>query len=522
MTNTSSEVVLVRAAEIVTATVPLNEHEPSTALLVIDGAIAEIGEFERLSASHPEARRIGSPEHVAIPGFVNSHHHGWGVTSFQLGALDDSLEPWMIELMGVRHKVLDPYLDTMLSDSLLLRSGVTSVTHFSEVAPSPEAGDVIRAALRAHLSSGIRAVHAVNVRDRFRFVYSDDAGFLASLPESARRAAAPVSADQTSEDIDALFDLYHESRHHDPTGRVQTILAAEGPEWCTDGLLLRVREVATADDVPLQIHVMESPLQTEWMHELYGESAIAHLARIGFFTGNTSISHGVWLSTEDIEILAGRGVSVLHNPTSNLRLRNGIMPIHALRRAGVNVALGTDSTSFRDDDDYFDELRMARLLHSLPGPEGLAAPMLGGADLFEMATINGARTTMLGDSVGRLEVGRRADIVLLRREALTGAYLNPAHSLIDACVYRGSKDAVDTVLVDGQVVVQDGRCLLVDEQAVLAELRGRVLADSDERIAPLIDAARALRRQAEHFYSDWRPQTALPTYLVNSAASPRS
>lgn len=375
------------------------------------------------------------------------------------------------------------------------------------------------AALRAHADSGIRAVHAVNFRDRFRFVYADDAAFLAALPAAARNAAEPVAQSETAEDIDAMFALYEETREADDDARVQTILAAEGPEWCSDSLLERVRTQATEDDIPLQIHAMESPLQADYMHELYGESAIAHLARIGFFAGNTSIMHGVWLSPQDIELCAEHRVSICHNPTSNLRLRNGILPVHELRKAGVNVALGTDSTSFRDVDDYFDELRMARLLHCLPGAEGLAAPALRGADLFEMATVNGAKTTMLGESVGTLAIGKRADIVLLRMKDLAGAYLNPAHSLIDVCVYRGSRDAVDTVLVDGRVVVDDGRCTLIDEDALIDELGQRVLADADVRIAPVIEAVRALRPHAAQFYRDWRPTPALSSYLVNSAPS---
>jgi 5-methylthioadenosine/S-adenosylhomocysteine deaminase len=199
-----------------------------------------------------------------------------------------------------------------------------------------------------------------------------------------------------------------------------------------------------------------------------------------------------------------------------MRLRNGILPLHELRNHGVTAAIGSDSTSFDDRDDFFNELRLARMLHTLPMKEGLEAPTLTPRDIFAMATESGAHAIGLDSSVGRLEPGLRADVVLIDSDALAGAYLHPSMDPVDACLYRGSRQAVDTVIVDGQVVVENGRCTTVDEDSLAEQLRDSVVDDSDPEIAAWQAVLPTLRPAVAAFYADWRPGITSPTYIVNA------
>jgi 5-methylthioadenosine/S-adenosylhomocysteine deaminase len=258
-------------------------------------------------------------------------------------------------------------------------------------------------------------------------------------------------------------------------------------------------------------------VQRDVLERLSGTTAVDHLAQIGFLSDDVTLADGVRLTGRDVALCAERGSCVCHNPTSNLRLRNGIAPVHAMRDAGVPVALGTNSTSFADRDDFFDEMRMAYLLHRLPAP-GLSpddAPALRFAEVLEMATTSGARAVGLDGQIGELLPGRQADAVLLRREAIDGAYVHPATAAVDACLMRGGRHCVDTVLVGGDVVIDDGRCVGIDEDALAAELRGAVRLD-DRMAAAWSDAAVALEPHVRAGHASWRLDRVAATYAVNS------
>jgi cytosine/adenosine deaminase-related metal-dependent hydrolase len=506
--------MIVRAGHVVSSA--QSRPLPDGAILVRDGRIESVGRFDELVRKSPDARQVGSQRHIAIPGFVNAHHHGLGLTSFQLGAVDGHLETWMPELQTCALRVRDQYLNTLYSDIQLLRSGVTSVAHIGIVRRPDRCRDEIVDTLRAHAASGIRTMFSVNIRDRWRWVYTDDNEFLARFSAEEKAAFDRLGLRESGAEVDEMFDVYRTCRQSYADGRIIVTVSAEGPEWCSDDLLLRIREQATTDGVPLHIHAVESRVQTDFLRAYYGESPIQHLAALGFLGPDTSIAHAVWLTAKDIDICADRGVTVCHNPSSNLRLRNGILPLHELRKSGVTTAIGSDSTSFDDRDDYFNELRLARMLHTLPMKEGLEAPTLTPRDLFAMATEGGAHAIGQDRSIGRLDPGRQADIVLINSEALTGAYLHPSTHPIDALLYRGSRHAVDTVIVDGQVVVEGGRCTTVDEDALAEQLRESVVDDSDPEIAAWEDVLPTLRPAVAAFYAEWRPDGSTPSYLVNA------
>jgi 5-methylthioadenosine/S-adenosylhomocysteine deaminase len=189
------------------------------------------------------------------------------------------------------------------------------------------------------------------------------------------------------------------------------------------------------------------------------------------------VGHAVWVTPRDVEILAATGVTVSHNPVSNLRLGSGIAPVAALLRAGVPVALGTDGVMSNDSLNLFEAMKLAAMLPAVCDPD--PARWLSARDVLRMATAGGARSGRIA-GIGALTVGARADLVLLD---LRRAGFAPRNDLVRQAVYADTGSSVDTVLVDGRVVVEGGRVLTVDEAAVAAEVNRDAAANHARRAA---------------------------------------
>ena len=224
------------------------------------------------------------------------------------------------------------------------------------------------------------------------------------------------------------------------------------------------------------------------------------------------MAHGVWLTQEDISLLADTGTGVCHNPSSNLRLRSGIAPIVVMLHQGVPLALGTDSTGINDDDDMFQEMGLALRLHRPPGLEEQA---ITAHQVLHMATLGGARVTTFGDTIGALEPGRRADMVLVDWDRVSSPYLDPDLDPVEVLVARARAKDVQTVMVDGRVVYQDGVFPGLDQEAIVKEI-------TDQLSGSVPEAARERRRlyqelepHLHRFYADWNLQTT-PLYRYHS------
>jgi cytosine/adenosine deaminase-related metal-dependent hydrolase len=199
---------------------------------------------------------------------------------------------------------------------------------------------------------------------------------------------------------------------------------------------------------------------------MYGRTLPEHLDEIGFLSGRVSFEHGIWLTPGDIELVRDRGVTIVHNPVSNLKLGSGICPVPELFRAGVNVALGTDGMCSNDGNDMYAALKTAALLHKLRDVD--YEEWLGAAEAWQMATDGGAAAAGDREGLGRIEPGRRADLVLLDLDSLAFTPLNDPLRQLALC---STAAAVRSVLVAGRFSLRDGRLTGVDEGAVLAEGR---------------------------------------------------
>jgi guanine deaminase len=203
---------------------------------------------------------------------------------------------------------------------------------------------------------------------------------------------------------------------------------------------------------------------------MYGRTLPEHLDAIGFLSDRVSFEHGIWLTPGDIEIVRERGVTIVHNPVSNLKLGSGICPVPELLRAGVRVALGTDGMCSNDGNDMYATVKMAALLHKLRDVDYEEWP--GAVEAWSMATEGGAAAAGDRGRLGRIEPGRHADLVLLDLDSLAFTPLNDPLRQVALC---STSAAVHSVLVGGRFSLRDGRLTGVDEESVLAE--GRALGE---------------------------------------------
>ena len=204
----------------------------------------------------------------------------------------------------------------------------------------------------------------------------------------------------------------------------------------------------------------------------------------GLVNRNTVFGHMVWISEEDIALLAERDASITHHASCNLQVRNGISPVYELLRAGVNVAMGIDDKSINDDEDPFMEMRLIHQLHRVPGFDLENTPPLSGAQVLQIATTNAARTIGFGGRLGTLKTGMLADAVLLDAAPILDApWTSPDAGLSDIVVQRAKGHHVRTVIVGGRIVLNDDKFTDYDVGALYAEIRdfcNRGLTDSQK------------------------------------------
>jgi len=229
-------------------------------------------------------------------------------------------------------------------------------------------------------------------------------------------------------------------------------------------LLREVKRLSDERDVPIHSHVLETRLQAVQAQMTHGKSLIEYLDELGLLGPRLTLIHAIWLSARDIDLLGTHGCSVVHNPLSNMKLGSGVCPVRRLLDAGVNVALGTDGMTTSDTVDLIEAIRAASLLHKISGSD--CADWLSADEVFDMATIAGARSGLMAHELGTLEPGKRADIILLDREAWGFLpHIDPVRQL----AFAGNAEAVRTSMINGRIVMRDRRILTVDERALKAE-----------------------------------------------------
>lgn len=476
-----------------------------------DGEIIDVGKYDDIKARYTADEEIGSDHHMVLPGLVNAHQHGGGVPHPLMGAPDDNLELWFNTRMQC--KPADSYLDNMFCIARLIESGITTVMHSHPVTPNYE--ETLMSTLKAYQDGGIRVAFALGMRDQNNLVYQDDDQFLALLPPSlATRVRQYLANFALSEN--EYFTLFAKLYERLGSGASPKMRILHGPTMalrCSDELLVRIKESADQYCTGIHTHVLETMYQKLYALKHFGKTFVEHLNDIGFLGPRISFAHGVWVTAKEIELLAESGASICHNPSSNLRLRSGIAPVNRMVDKGVNVALGTDGLSLNDDEDILQDLRLCANLHHIPG---LGKPRLTPGQLFKMITINGARATLFSDQIGTLEKGKRADVILVNLERLTEPYRDPEVKIIDVLLGRGKTSDIDTVMVDGEILLRNRRHTKIDRAGIVASLRESLSRDAKPGDIARARLAQELRPYVYDFYNKRDQPAVKPFYYYNN------
>jgi len=433
-----SESLLIKGATVVTLD---SKNSTFDGDVLIEGSrIVDLG--ESLGATADKGTQvIDARGRVLMPGFVQTHIH-LCQTLFRGSADDLSLIDWLTKRiwpMEAAHTAESVYASARLGIAELIRGGTTCALTMETV-------NHTEAVFRAVEESGFRATIGKCMMDK-----GDD------VPAALR--------EQTEVSISESLALL-ERWHGQSDGRIRYCFAPRFAVSCTRELLEQVARLAREHGVLVHSHASENQDEIALVERETGMRNIEYLNAVGLASSHTVLAHCVHLDNNEMDILARTGTNVAHCPSSNLKLGSGFARIPEMIERGIAVSLGADGAPCNNRLDMFTEMRTAGLIQkALHGAETLPA-----LTMLRMATIDGAGALGLEDEIGSIEIGKRADLVLLNLDLL---HTTPHPETISTIVYAASPDNVETVIIDGRVVMQDRELITMDEQSVIREAAGQ-------------------------------------------------
>jgi 5-methylthioadenosine/S-adenosylhomocysteine deaminase len=457
--------------------------------IAIDGARLSYVGPQEWTPTGPFDRVIEAERMIATPGMVNAHCHS--AANLVRGMLASRpLEIWRAYYRASLRDMRDEdfYASALLGGAEMLKNGATCVLdHFfgNQACRFMGAG----AAIQAMRDLGLRHVVALTLSDKN---YEDTIPLVetrANLTPEIERMTQSEARESKAwlEECEAFIDTFHA-----PEKLTTCCPGPSAVQRCTDDLLRGAAEISRKRNLPMHIHLAETKAQQVMGRKLYGTSLLRHLDSLGVLGPNLSLAHSIWLESGDVELFATRGATPVHNPASNLRLGSGLAPIKEFLSAGIPVTLGTDGAASNDAQNMFDAVRLVALIHNQPGTD--FNQWITPPQALRMATHNGARA--LGIDAGVLAPGKTADVVLLRRD--TPAF-TPLNDVMSQLVFCENGSSVDTVIVNGEVVVQSRQLTRIREQEVL-----NVAVQARERlnrsIERQINATRAIEPALAEMY----------------------
>lgn len=420
------EKILIKNGLVLTMT-PDKMIPALNSILIEGNRIAQIGEV----SCSDYTMIIDASGKVVMPGLINCHNHAY--MSLLRGYCDDlRLFEWLSEKMWPAEDKMsgeDVYWGTMLGAAEMIKSGTTTFADMSffmdEVANA-----VQDSGMRASLCQGLLFLDG-NVDRR----------------------------------IDSTYKLFSNWRGK-ANGRITTMVGPHAPQTCPPDKIKLSMELAKELDSAIHIHLAETTEEVEQITSQYGKSPTKYLADLGLFDNfHVLLAHAVHLSPEDIHILRNLRGGISHNPVSNQKLGCGVAPVVELIKEGVNVALGTDGAASTLTLDMFAEIKAAAWLQKNHHFDPTA---INAYQVLQMATINGARALGLADEIGTIEVGKKADLIFIDIEK---PHLYPHNDIYALLAYAAIGADVDTVIIDGKIVMQDRQLLTMDEKWVLHEAK---------------------------------------------------
>lgn len=450
-------------------------HQPQIAdILVADGKIVAIrpgiADAIKSGAPVPElagqsvGRTIDASGRLVIPGFVNGHYHSHDV--LLKGCFETiPLELWVMSALPPafpKRSKAEIRARTLLGAVECLRSGITTVQDLATVFPYDE--EHVDTILQAYDDVGIRCIFALQVADvpgAKSIPFWEDvvpAEMRKGLSGAVEPFRGPKSLTETVRDLTAS----RMGRHR----RITWALGPSSPERCSEDLLRDIADMSADFQIPVYTHIYESKAMTliaRQSHQQDKGSLIRYLDRCGLLGPRLNLAHSVWMLPEEIRMIAERGANVVLNPVGNLKTRSGIAPIREYVDMGVNVGLGCDNCSCSDCQNMFQSMKMFASLAAVTDPE--PGPPTA-AQSFHAATTAGARGAGMSDKLGQLKPGFAADFSIID---LNDPSFVPLNSAVRQLVFTEAGRSVETVVVDGKVVVDQRKVVSIDEAALYAE-----------------------------------------------------
>ena len=422
--------ILIKNASILN---PLNEIKGKKDLLIKNDLIFEINDE---IAEDNVNKIIDATDKILLPGFINTHTH-LSMTLFRGLADDLSLDEWLNDNIWPMEANLNGnycYIGALLGAIELIKSGTTT---FSDMYFYME--DVAKAVEE----SGIRGVLSYGMID-----FGD---------EEKRKA-----------EIEKNMNLF-KNCHNTADGRIKVFFGPHSPYTASEELLKEVRKLADENDMKIHIHVSETQKEINDVSSEKGLRPFEYLDSIGFLGPDVVCAHSVWLSDEEIEIIKKHDVKVSHNPCSNMKLASGIAPVSKLLENDICVAIGTDGASSNNNLDIIEELKTASLLQKV---STLDPKALTSDEAIAMGTINGAKALGLDDEIGSIEVGKKADLILIDTN---NANMVPDSSILSSnVIYSANGSNVDTTICNGQILMENKKLTTLDENEIYQKAKEAV------------------------------------------------
>jgi 5-methylthioadenosine/S-adenosylhomocysteine deaminase len=401
------------------------------ALAIDQGRILDVGESKTLRSQYKGRKEIDATHKIIMPGLVNLHFHA---DNFSRGVGEYlGLEEWIDTIYYPMLAAMTPddaYKTAMLAYSEVIKGGTTTVNDMYIKLPS---------LADAAEKTGIRAV-------------------------LSSEGADLIPGQETLEDNEQAFL----ERNNTAGGRIQVVFGIEWIPVCSAEYIKKARFLADKYGVGVHVHLNESKGEVQLCKEKYGKPPVEFVYDLGLLGPDVVAAHCVWLSDPEIELIAKTGTHISHNPVSNAKLGNGIARTIDYLKAGINVGLGTDDAPCNNNNDMFEVMKYASLFQKAVHTD---ASLLPSWQILEMATINGARALGLDKQIGSLEIGKKADVILVDTwtPALTPVFHGRNSNVLPHLVYVAHGENVDTTIVDGKILMEGRRLLTVDENQVIED-----------------------------------------------------
>jgi len=417
------------------------------AVAIDDGLILAVGTAEEIASDYSAREVLKGDRRIVLPGLVNGHSHA--AMTLLRGVADDlALMDWLNNyIFPAEVQFVDPEfvrIGTELACWEMIRGGTTT---FVDMYYFPDTiAEVVE-------SCGMRALISTTVIDQ--------------------RSPDAESADDSLDKGVGFIE-----RWKGKNSRITPIFGPHANYTLNAEQLQATRAAAMELGVPISIHLSESPFEVQYSQDTYGMTSIDLFEHIGFFEGPTIAAHVVWPMEDEIPILVDRKVGVIHNPTSNMKIASGIAPIAEMLEAGVRIGIGTDGAASNNDLDLWEEMRLASLLQKV---DRMDPEVMSATTVLTMATRGGATAIGLGDDIGSLEVGKKADLIQV---AFDDVHHVPTYDVVSHLVFVTDEQDVASVVVDGKVLMREGDMLTIDTERVTAEataLAARIQSALNER-----------------------------------------